>query len=175
MKDNMTFIISIYAAIISTLVLLWRIYEFYSGIKGKISIFINEMQVGNPISIETIPDTAKIIPDDLTDYDYDFHDVVEIEILNNGRNKRAIEFPEVLLRQVKNNRRERYFNPSTMAKNYPFQLEPGESYKIVIPLNHLKDWDPNYALEIRCKIIDTYKKVYKTNWIKIKNYAQQAV
>ena len=58
-----------------------------------------------------------------------------------------------------------------MFKDYPFNMEPGEIFKIEIPFEHFDKFELNNNIEIQCQVSDTYRKMYKSKWLKIHNYA----
>lgn len=64
MKENITLFISLYAALISTMVFLWRIYEFYIERRGNLIISLKENTVGKPIIINNLQESVKRIPEE---------------------------------------------------------------------------------------------------------------
>lgn len=173
MGEKSSIYIAGYAAVISTLVFVWRIIEFFDDRRGKLKIYLNEKKIASPIRIEDLPDFVKKIPEDLPNYQLGFKRNIEINIINFSKNKRLISnFPSIEIYKSELNNKELYFNPATMIKEYPLALEPGENFKIEIPLEDLLAENKG-DIEIQCNIDDTYGKKYKSKTLKIKNHLAQ--
>jgi hypothetical protein len=145
-----TTVISIYAAVISTFVFIWQIYEFYHDRKGKIRIKV--IDVGFPLA-------------EYYDESDTSHEVISL-ITNVGSQTRHIKSP--------------YFNvrPAMVLKehsqillngsyNGPIELQPGQEVTYRIPMPLLVKYRKAGVRKIRVEVGDTHKKLYKSKWVRL--------
>ena len=147
------FLVSIYAAIVSTIVFLWRVYEFYIDRRGKLKItngyvtqipFYVNQEIGNTESFFTVT------------------------ITNHSKNRRQIEIPRFKL-DKKLDKKE-YFNfvDFNSTEKFPKSLEPGDKYSYKVNSKVIEnELKKNGVSEIKTIIIDTYGKKYYSKWFKI--------
>ncbi len=144
--------ISIYAAVVSTIVFIWRIYEFYYDRSGKLKVTFKK--------ITSIPVSAG----------YQFGDsemFLVTTITNVGKNRRLIESP-IYKSDVKVDGKE-YFNflSFTIQTKFPHVLEPGEKLDYKIPLKSLEESFKNKNVKIKAVIKDTIGKNYYSKWFEL--------
>ncbi|OYX82294.1 MAG: hypothetical protein B7Y83_15250 [Flavobacteriales bacterium 32-34-25] len=145
--------VSIYAAIISTIVFFWRLYEFYLDRRGK-------LKISNSYITQLPIDSNQKIGNDVTFF--------VVTIINLSKNKRQIEIPRFKL-DTKINGKE-YFNflDFNTTEKFPKALEPGDKFLYKV---NSKAIDENFrktgVSEIKTIIIDTYGKKYYSDWFKL--------
>ena len=105
------FYISIYAAIISTVVFAWRLYEFYYDRRGKLKI-TNNYKTQIPVYTNEILGDSKSF--------------LVTTIINRGKSRRFIEEPTYKSNKKVNGKV--HFNVSNLSnkEKYPIAIEPGE-------------------------------------------------
>lgn len=144
-------IISIYAALISTIVFIWRIYEFYHDKKGKFIIRMNNIYRA-PLLIGNMAQGASFLV---------------IKITNISKNKRYIEEPTF----ISDSKDYKNFNLLKLDKteNYPFVLEPGQTHEYSVNLNDLIiELKIHQITKIKTILRDTHNKRYYSDWFELK-------
>lgn len=147
MKDY-NFWTAIYAAILSTIVFLWKLYEFYDDRRGKLLVEVK--RVDKILYLNT--KCGDIAP------------FIVVKITNQGKSKRYIEEPTF----ITNLPDKKYFNILNFDKKikYPIPLESGEMHEYSIPFTTIKDELGTYKInKIKSTITDTHKKRYNSNWL----------
>ena len=138
---------AIYAAIISTIVFIWRLYEFYYDRRGKFTVEIKNINRTPVINFKVGESVNYLV----------------IKITNVGKNKRFIEEP----RFESNSKQKKHFNLLKLDKkeNYPIALEPGEIHEYSVEFEYLKNELSEFDItKIKALIQDTQKNTYKSNW-----------
>lgn len=148
---NLTLIISIYAAAVSTFVAFWRIFEYFNDRNAKV-------QVSFVISYENFPKENK---------ELDLIMIYCIYIINKGRTRIFIELPNLFI-NIKFKGSYLTLNSSLSTSVFPLSLEPGDKYfhefkgeSIELYYYH-KD-----ATKVRAEVKDTLGKSFLTEWRKI--------
>ncbi len=147
------FWISIYAAVISTIVFFWRLYEFYLDRRGKLKIItscVSQLPIygGNNVG--------------------EFEDFLVVTITNFSKNKRQIEIPR-FKGDIKINGKQHFnFLDLNTKENYPIALDPGDKHLYKVHYNVIKTDLKNHGItKIKAIVIDTYGKKYYSEWYKI--------
>lgn len=146
-------ILSIYAAVISTIVFLWRLYEFFDDKKGKIRVTLN---ISNEIPVFQNNKLG------------DWQAFLVATVTNVGKHKRLIERPHVKIDKTIDGK-DVYsvinFNDKT---NFPFSLEPGQKYDYKMPMEAINNNFKNIGVKMIAAIIkDTHGKAYKSKQFNI--------
>jgi hypothetical protein len=147
------FWISIYAGVISTIVFLWRLYEFYLDRRGKLKIS-NSYMTQFPIYAN------QNIGKDETFF--------VVTVTNFSKNRRQIEVPRFKL-DTKINGKE-YFNfvDLNTTEKFPKTLEPGDKYTYKVNSEVIESKLKKTGVsEIKTIIIDTYGVKYYSKWFKV--------
>lgn len=145
--------LSIYAAIVSTIVFLWRLYEFYLERRGKLKIY-------NSYNTQYQIDANKNIESDQTFF--------AITITNLSKNKRQIEIPRFKLDTKING--QNYFNfvDINSTEKFPKSLESGDKYTYKVNSKVIENkLKKSGVSKFKTIIIDTYGKKYYSNWFRI--------
>lgn len=147
------FILSIYAAIISTIVFLWRLYEFYDEKRGNLKVNLK------------ITNQAFVYQNDNIG---DWNTFLVAIITNTGKHKRLLERPQIKV-DTKVKGKDIFSVISLVDKtNFPLALEPGEKYEYKMPIEAINEEFKNKGIKkVRSIIQDTHNKTYKSNWFKI--------
>lgn len=147
------FWISIYAAVISTVVFIWRLYEFYYDRIGKLSINIRLVSRTNIYNTGDIGQTESFLI---------------VDIVNIGKNKRFIEKP--IFQSDINFEGQKYLNlcRTDIIKKFPICLEPGEKFEFDLPFDKFgQELKKARVTKIKGIIYDTHKKSYCSTWFKL--------
>lgn len=145
-------IVSIYAAIISTFVLIWRLYEFYYDRRGKLMVTIKRntkvAYMGNSKSGD-----AQIY--------------LTTTIINVGKTKRFIEQPS-FISNVKIDKKEHFnFLSLTNIIKYPIALDCGEKFEYEVPYEAIEELKDRGIQKMKSIIRDTHGKRHYSSWFKI--------
>lgn len=146
-------LISIYAALISTVVFAWRLYEFYSDRIGKLNV-----------SVKSIFRTPVYGNNSIGNTEY----FLIVSVVNIGKNKRFIEQP--LFESNKNFEGQKYLNlvRTDVIKKYPICLEPGEKFEYDLPYSEIKENLKKAGVsKIKARVYDTHGKIYYSNWFNL--------
>ena len=144
-------IISVYAALISTIVFIWRIFEFYYDRKGKFTIRMNNVYKVPLLIGDMTQGTSFLI----------------IKITNISNNKRYIEEPTF----ISDSKDYKNFNLLKLDKtvNYPLVLEPGQTHEYSVNLNDLIiELKIHQITKIKTILRDTHNKKYYSDWFELK-------
>lgn len=145
-------IVSIYAAIISTFVLIWRLYEFYYDRRGKFTVKIKRntkyTYIGNSIS-----GNAQMY--------------LTTTIINVGKTKRLIEQPSFISNVKIDNKEHFNFLSLTNIIKYPIALDCGEKFEYEVPYETIEELKEKDILKIKAIIRDTHGKSHYSSWFKI--------
>lgn len=138
-------IIAIYAAIVSTIALAWRIYEFYFDKKGKLKIgyeFYPNFLIG----------------------DCKFTAIYEFTIVNIATRKRIINSVCHEYNTLKGG----LYSPIYQHLKCPVALEFGENTKYEIDYADFDNlMEESKATKIRIIVTDSVGKTYKSKWVKV--------
>ena len=144
------------SAIISTFVLIWRLYEFYYDRRGKFNVkikrntkytYIGNSQSGNSqMYLTTV-------------------------ITNIGKTKRLIEQPS-FISNLKIDKKEHFnFLSLTNIIKYPITLDCGEKFEYEVPYEAIEKVKEKVkekgVLKIKAIIRDTHGKNHYSSWFKI--------
>jgi hypothetical protein len=146
-------LISIYAAVISTIVFAWRLYEFYYDRVGKLNVSVRTAFRTNVYQTGDLGKTESFLI---------------VYIVNIGKNKRFIEQPR--FQSNTNFEGQKYLNlvRTDVIKTYPICLEPGEKFEYDLPYDKLKeDLKKAGVTKIKGRVYDTHGKVYRSKWFKL--------
>jgi len=143
--------VSIYAAIVSTIVFLWRIYEFFDDRRGKITIKIRSV-----IENEFIPQTG---------YQGDWRGYLIATITNLSKNKRHIKKPFIEVNKKIEGKNLFSFHNLEDRTSYPTPLEPGEEFEFKMQLDGInKNFKDKGVTKIKLDVSDTHDKRYSSKW-----------
>ncbi|WP_343486035.1 hypothetical protein [Allomuricauda sp. d1] len=145
-------IVAIYAAIVSTIVFIWRLYEFYADRKSKFNIKINR--------VTKIPVSANYKLAESQTF-------LTTTIVNVGTPKRHIEQP--IFKANKKVDGQKYFNFLSFDNviKYPITLDSGEKFVYDVSDDVSVDLKTKGILKIKAIIKDTHGKNYESKWFKI--------
>ncbi len=141
--------VSIYAGVVSTVVFIWRLYEFRYDRIGKLRVD-NRIVTKFPIYNNYSAGDSKVY--------------LVTTITNVGKNKRLIEIPRY--QSDSNIEKEKHFNFISLSEktNFPLGLEPGEKYEYNVPIESFEDLKSNGISKIKAIIKDTHGKFYYSKW-----------
>lgn len=145
-------IVSLYAAIISTFVFFWKLYEFYHNNKGKLVVktsIITQIITGTNNSPRQ---ESKFL---------------KISITNTGNNSRLINKP-LILTDLKGD--DKFMSTFTINKiqNYPIKLNFGEVHDDYIGIDAIEQLKKLGAKKYKGYVSDTLNKKYQSKWYKLK-------
>ncbi|MCC9042714.1 hypothetical protein LNQ81_08420 [Myroides sp. M-43] len=146
-------LISIYAAIISTVVFAWRLYEFYYDRVGKLKVSMTTTSRTFVFGNGMLGKTELFL---------------EVCVVNIGKNKRFIEQPS--FQSNENFEGKKYLNllRTDVIKKFPICLEPGEKFVYDLPYDDLeKELKKAGVSKLRGRVYDTHRKVYRSKWFKL--------
>jgi hypothetical protein len=147
------FWLSIYAAVTSTIVFLWRLYEFYLDRRGKLKIS-NSYITQFPLCENKNIGKGEV--------------VFVVTITNFSKNKRQIEIPRFKLNTKIDGKEYFNFVDFNATEKFPRTLEPGDKYSYKINSKVIKSkFKKTGVSEIKTMIIDTYGKKYYSKWFKV--------
>jgi hypothetical protein len=147
------FWLSIYAAVTSTIVFLWRLYEFYLDRRGKLKIS-NSYITQFPLCENKNIGKGEV--------------VFVVTITNFSKNKRQIEIPRFKLNTKIDGKGYFNFVDFNATEKFPRTLEPGDKYSYKINSKVIKSkFKKTGVSEIKTMIIDTYGKKYYSKWFKV--------
>ena len=144
--------ISIYAAVISTIVFIWRLYEFYYDKKSKLSVRIS-LNTKIPVSKNLEFNSSYMC--------------LTTTIINVGRPKRMIEQPTFMSdKKVEN---EKHFNFISFSNvvNYPIPLNSGEKHVYEVTNDVIEDLKSEGVTKIKAIVSDTHGKNHYSQWYKL--------
>jgi hypothetical protein len=145
-------IVSIYAAVISTVVFVWRLYEFYSDRKSKLNIKITK--------ITKTPVSNNLKFGESQTY-------LTTTIINIGKPKRMIEQPIFMSSKIVDN--QKYFNFLSFANvvKYPIALDCGEKFEYEVTNDVIEDLKEKGITKIKAVVRDTHGKGHYSKWYEI--------
>jgi hypothetical protein len=147
------FWLSIYAAVTSTIVFLWRLYEFYLDRRGKLKIS-NSYITQFPLCENKNIGKGEVF--------------FVVTITNFSKNKRQIEIPRFKLNTKIDGKEYFNFVDFNATEKFPRTLEPGDKYSYKINSKVIKSkFKKTGVSEIKTMIIDTYGKKYYSKWFKV--------
>jgi hypothetical protein len=147
------FWLSIYAAVTSTIVFLWRLYEFYLDRRGKLKIS-NSYITQFPLYENKNIGKGEVF--------------FVVTITNFSKNKRQIEIPRFKLNTKIDGKEYFNFVDFNATEKFPRTLEPGDKYSYKINSKVIKSkFKKTGVSEIKTMIIDTYGKKYYSKWFKV--------
>ncbi len=153
MEKNWQLVIALYAAVISTLVLIWRLIEFYFEKAGRIRVRLKY--------ITQIP----------VSFSYELGVPVlylSVIITNFSNHRRSIERPSFQTDIMMENKNKFSFIDFTDSTHYPISLDPGERREINYNKITIDEkFNKIGVKKIRVFIEDTLDKSYHSNWISI--------
>jgi len=133
--------ISIYAAIVSTLVFLWRIFEFIYERIPRIKIELGQIIEGN-------------------------NHFSLVQITNHSKEKRFIEMPVFVDKKVFKDNGSTFGHVGD--KTFPLGIDAGERIEFKIPYSFLTEFKNKYKLKkVKAIVEDTLGKKYKSKWTDI--------
>ena len=133
--------ISIYAAIVSTLVFLWRIFEFFYDRYPSINIETGQSIEGN-------------------------NHFCIVQITNRSKQKRFVDAPLFIADKLF--KETGYMFGYEGDLTFPFAIDSGEQIEFKIPYSVLTNYKKKYKVKrIRAIIKDTFGKKYKSKWTDI--------
>ena len=145
-------IVSIYAAVISTVVLVWRLYEFYYDRKSKLNIRIRQNT--------KIPVSSNLKFGESQMY-------LTTTIINIGKPKRMIEQPIFISNNKVDNQKHFNFISFTNVVNYPIPLDSGEKHVYEVTNDVIEDLRVKGVTKIKALIRDTHGKSHYSKWFEI--------
>jgi hypothetical protein len=152
-------LLALYGAILSTIVLLWRIYDNWKNWRGRLKVRIN---YNYHIKIYDVPD-----PNANEELEY----FLKVTVTNKGRNSRYINAPSIQLNKKEAKGRNLSLINTYDRNSYPLKLEPGQatsiSYEKDSFINGLRSAAIKRSKKYRVLISDTNDKSYYSNWLEI--------
>ena len=145
-------LVSLYAAAISTIVLVWRLYEFYYDRRGKLSVKIKR-NTKIPVSTNLKFGESQMF--------------LTTTIINVGTTKRFIESPSFISNVKVNNQKHFNFLSFTNVVKYPFSLDSGEKFEYEVTIDVIEDLKEKGVTKIKAIIRDTQGKCHYSKWFKI--------
>lgn len=146
-------IVSIYAAVVSTAVALWRVYEFWDDKRGKIKVHLNTSTIFPVYQNRSLGDASF---------------VYDITIINRSKHKRHIENPGFVIDKSNNGKKELWVADFNSTTNFPYSIESGEKYNHKWPYDGIRSEALNAgATKFRVIVRDTHGKKYLSNWVNI--------
>ena len=149
-KLDFTYFLSIYAALLSTLAIGWRLYEFYYENRGRFDIKIQDIHK-TPLTNFKMGDGKNFLV---------------IKITNTSNKQRYIKEPSFISNMIN----KKYFNVLKFDKtiSYPLPLSPGETHEYPIEKEELKEQLKQHNIsKIRVLLQDSFNKKYFSKWFKI--------
>jgi hypothetical protein len=147
------FWLSIYAAVTSTIVFLWRLYEFYLDRRGKLKIS-NSYITKFPLCENKNIGKGEVF--------------FVVTITNFSKNKRQIEIPRFKLNTKIDGKEYFNFVDFNATEKFPRTLEPGDKYSYKINSKVIKTkFKKTGVSAIKTMIIDTYGKKYYSKWFEV--------
>jgi hypothetical protein len=145
-------IVSVYAAIIATFVLIWRLYEFYYDRRGKFTV---KIKINTKYTLIGNSKSSKI------------QMYLTTTIVNVGKTKRLIEQPSYKS-NIKIDKKE-HFNFLILSNfiKYPITLDCGDKFEYEVPFEAIEELKEKGILKIKAIIRDTYGKSHYSSWFKI--------
>lgn len=145
-------IVAIYAAIVSTVVFIWRLYEYYDEKKGKIAISLKRSSQALVYANNQVGDWEQF---------------VVATIVNRGKHKRQIERSMVKVSPLVDGQDTLsviVFN----SPNFPLGLDPGEKFEYKIPTEALdENLKSKGVRRVKCRVDDTHGSSYYSTWFNI--------
>ncbi len=146
-------IISIYAAIVSTIVFFWRVYEFYDNRKGKLKVGLN---IGSEVLYQGSTKAT------------DWQQYLYANIVNVSTHKRQIKRPAIEADREVNGRKISIIVSAEVTTNFPLPLEPGDIHSYKMPMDAIeKEYIKNGVKKLRAVVTDTHGRSYKSNWLEL--------
>jgi len=146
-------ITAVYAAIVSTFVAIWRIYEYIDDRKGRITI---KLITGSNTAITEFWD----------DEDKEFH--ITALITNVGKKSRYLKTPYfIVLPRMSIPEHSELLKSQAAKRTPPTQILPGEEIQYDIPMWLLVKYRQMGAQKMQVQVFDTHRKLYKSEWRKL--------
>jgi hypothetical protein len=146
--------IALYAAVLSTMVLIWRLIEYYFEKAGRVKVvaFIRKMALLNKEHLQV----SSYIN-------------IEIALTNFSKHNRLIEKP-IIITDKTTDEQNKYSNlgfPKEII--FPLKLEPGEKHKLLVEkVHYYEELKRKGIKKIKISVTDTLNKTYKSKWILLK-------
>lgn len=143
--------LGIYAAIISSILLLWELFKYFHDKRSKMLV------------TGSIRDS---LPIDHYGRPMEWQKNFFIEVTNRGNYSRFIHKPSFESDVKKGNK---FFSVIDLhdKKKYPYPLSPGEVYSYYFEVDGFAKAKEQGASKIRISVYDTNGKKYYSNWIDI--------
>ena len=145
-------IVSIYAAVISTVVFVWRLYEFYSDRKSRLNVRIKQ-NTKIPVSNNLKLGESQMY--------------LTTTIINIGKPKRMIEQPTFISNKKVDNQKHFNFLSFSNVEKYPIALDSGEKYEYEVINNVIEDLKAEGITKIKAVVRDTHGKSHYSKWYEI--------
>jgi hypothetical protein len=145
-------IVAIYAAIVSTIVFIWRLYEFYVDRKTKFNIKINR--------VTKIPVSANFKLAESQTF-------LTTTIINVGKPKRHIEQPFFKADKKIDGQNPFSFLSFNNVIKYPVTLDSGEKFVYDVTNDVTEELKRKGVLKIKAIVRDTHGKSYESKWFEI--------
>ena len=145
-------IVSIYAGIISTIVFIWRLYEFYYDRRSKLDVKIRQNT--------KIPVSSNLKFGESQMY-------LTTTIINVGKPKRLIEQPTFMSDKKVDNQKHFNFISFTNIVKYPVTLNSGEKHEYEVTDDVIEELKTKGVSKIKAIIRDTHGKSYYSKWFEI--------
>lgn len=149
-------ILALYASVISTLMLFWRMFAYFNDRKTRLKVSHRMMTrvVAYDWGVDTNSQSRYL----------------EIAVTNRGTATRYIERP--LFRINKKVNGADTFTPFTqeeMAISYPRPIQPGQRIECAVPLEGIQEKlnEAKGATKVKSIIVDTHGKKFETKWLAV--------
>lgn len=145
--------ISLYAALISTIVFIWRIYEFVDDKRGKLKVSLKRQS-------QAIVDQNNSIGQ--------WQEFLVATVVNVGKYKRQIERPGVKIDAKIDGKNSFSFITFDDRTKFPLLLEPGEKFNYLMPIKGIDcEFKNKGASKIKSVVHDTHGKTYTSKWFRL--------
>ncbi len=143
---------AIYAAALSTIVFIWRLYEFWDDRRGKIIVSLG---------------VRSQVPVYYNNTLGQWEEIFVITAVNRGKEKRMIERPGGEVDRT--TEKSKYLSLLNMEDKtkYPLALEPGQKFEYTMPFHPISELKITVTKKIRAIVQDTHGETYRSKWYKL--------
>ncbi|MDP2159077.1 MAG: hypothetical protein Q8K02_01230 [Flavobacterium sp.] len=162
LKDNsedVKFLLTIYAAVVSTVVLLWRIFEFRYDRRVKIKFQLSRSKM--PYSKYEEFEDGTFLGLNTT------YSVVKFRIVNLGNKERFLNDINIIYRKDDTNENSSGYIDISKFIEFPKLIKPGEEIVFKVNLNHNIISTLYQPKKIISQVYDTHSRIYESNWLEI--------
>jgi len=153
---NSKTIISIYAALVASIALIWNIYEAIIKNKGRLHV---DASIKFQIIAHPLMETTT-------------RPIINIKVTNRGQNSRYIQRPSIETNKLIDGKNGFVYVSTDDYTKFPYELNPGSQFETKIDLHNifndkLSRLSKNDYFHI--EVADTHEKTYKSKRISMKD------